>query len=311
LSSLRRPVVTDNCMQDPLVDSFYKSIWHKVAENNTKLYRQVFRCMPDSEVRSWREYHEYNAYSEKFMQSQGLGQTKSKQPREAPATSGPPGSRGTESVASEKVANGAAKTTNRLSGFANKILRPTSNASELVRNAETLEKDRHGAITPDPSVPPAADHVDGSIDEKSELRAPEPSLSVSNTPDPGHLGASPDPEKAANTARRSRTITFSNVQPEGSGASETTATQTNPTGAADTTTKRRRRGTTKSSMKPPGTSEDVLDKTAAEELLKLIQGHLVLWPYDWLVHAPHGFWDIKRLLMLWDAAHRPVLDVYT
>ncbi|KTW28142.1 hypothetical protein T552_02001 [Pneumocystis carinii B80] len=53
---------------DPLADSFFEDIWDKIAQRNTEIYRQVFRCMPDNKVRTWKEYYRYKRYSEKFMQ---------------------------------------------------------------------------------------------------------------------------------------------------------------------------------------------------------------------------------------------------
>jgi phospholipase D1/2 len=48
------------------------------------------------------------------------------------------------------------------------------------------------------------------------------------------------------------------------------------------TKKRRNRANTKGSMKNGGVYEpEILTKDEAEGLLKLIQGHLVVWPYDW------------------------------
>ena len=61
--TLKRPTVTEDCMTDPLASPFFHEIWHRVAENNTKLYRQVFRCMPDSDVTDWKQYERYNALS--------------------------------------------------------------------------------------------------------------------------------------------------------------------------------------------------------------------------------------------------------
>jgi len=47
--------------------------------------------------------------------------------------------------------------------------------------------------------------------------------------------------------------------------------------------KKRRRGTTKGSKKGFSASDDLLSREDAEELLDLVQGHLVVFPYDWLV----------------------------
>ena len=298
LQAMRRPVVEDDCMRDPLADSFYKEIWHKVAENNTKLYRQVFRCMPDSEVQTWKEYRDYNAYNEKFMQSQGLGQSKPKTPKEAPDTSGPPGSAGTLSVATTAPTEAAAKAGGRLSGFANKFLRPTSNASQLGKQSEMTEKS-HTEI--DKTI---SGQADGEFDEKVSQRQPSTDLRNPASPTPEKDAIEPidpekqsnlqDPEKAASNARRSRTITFSNIMTnDPNHAPETTATQSNPTDPNNlqrtTSQKRRRRATTKSSIRPSAAPETVLEKEEAEELLKLTQGTLVLWPYDWLVNARLNF----------------------
>ncbi|PNS19155.1 hypothetical protein CAC42_1891 [Sphaceloma murrayae] len=325
LSSLRRPIVEDNCMQDPLADSFYKDIWHKVAENNTKLYRQVFRCMPDSEVQSWKEYREYTIYSEKFMQSQGLGNSKPKPPH-GPHASGPPGSAaGTESLTSDKPGEDGKHSKNRLSGLASKLLRPTSNASELAKrqsNSSMVEKDKHVNIlsSADPTPQQLLEQVDGNGDvnekmegltlqdtstntDKTNGLAPHDTntLAVPTSPNPD--AGSPDPEKPSamngnsnrnnNTiqGRRSRTITFSaaKVENDPNDAPETTATQSNSANATkDAEAKRRRRATTRSSMRPTILPEEVLEKEDAEELLKLIQGHLVLWPYEWLEKEERG-----------------------
>jgi phospholipase D1/2 len=68
--TIRQPFIDENCMQDPVNETFYYDTWQKMAENNTKIYRTVFRCMPDSEVKSWKEYKEYTAYGEKFVEAQ-------------------------------------------------------------------------------------------------------------------------------------------------------------------------------------------------------------------------------------------------
>ncbi|GAM91023.1 hypothetical protein ANO11243_090700 [Dothideomycetidae sp. 11243] len=272
LNSIRRPMVEDSCMQDPLADSFINDIWHKVAENNTKIYRQVFRCMPDSEVQSWKEYREYNTYYDKFMQSQGLSQNKPKPAREAPATSGPPGSVGTDTAAAatEKVMKGAAKSGNRLSGFANKVLRPGSRGSELGKNTTASEKDGNDVASP---------HDEGDIDEKADLRTEPTPVIRFPSPELGKSTQSPDPEKSGHQqpTRRSRAITFSGVPEEAHDGVE-----------GDAAAKKRRRAATRSSMRFTSIPDEVLVKEDAEELLKLVQGHLVLWPYDWLEKEEKG-----------------------
>ena len=91
MADMKRPYVDKECMRDPLSDSFFLDTWHAVAENNTKLFRQVFRCMPDNEVKSWKEYKEYFAYSERFSQAHAGGKSRDRVQQEAPGSSGPPG----------------------------------------------------------------------------------------------------------------------------------------------------------------------------------------------------------------------------
>ena len=69
-ATIRQPFIDENCMRDPVNETFYFDTWQKIADNNTKIYRTVFRCMPDSEVKSWKEYKEYTAYGEKFVEAQ-------------------------------------------------------------------------------------------------------------------------------------------------------------------------------------------------------------------------------------------------
>ena len=91
LANMKRPHVEEDCMRDPLSDGFYNDVWHTVAENNTALFRAVFRCMPDDEVKSWKEYKEYSAYAERFAQAQGGGEGRPYIQPSRPSVSGPPG----------------------------------------------------------------------------------------------------------------------------------------------------------------------------------------------------------------------------
>ncbi|KAJ9624916.1 Phospholipase D1 [Taxawa tesnikishii (nom. ined.)] len=256
-----------------------------VAQNNTKLYRQVFRCMPDNDVQSWAQYREYNAYNEKFMQMQGLGQSKPKPAEEAPQKSGPPGSGGTNPLAvagvtGEKVTTDALKTKAKIGDLAGKLLRPRSNTSgnrsanstnEEMAEKQRLEQDSRA------SNAQTAINPEDEFDEKKDAqrRADERATQEGTAP------------------VRSRTIHYDDEEKkrEKPHASETTATQTekqsNGVPQHSASQKGRRRATTKSSAKPIFTDE-VLEKDDAEELLKLTQGHLVLWPYDWLANEEKG-----------------------
>ena len=56
------------------------------------------------------------------------------------------------------------------------------------------------------------------------------------------------------------------------------------------TKRSRRRATTKSSNRQfhATDADSMLDKEDAKRLLELVQGHIVLWPYDWLESEERG-----------------------
>ena len=360
LQSMTRPMIDDNCMRDPLIDSFYENIWHKIAENNTRLYRQTFRCMPDSEVQSWRQYREYENYNQKFMASQGLGTNKAKTPKEAPGSSGPPGSGGTDAIShsamaiSEK-ANSVKK--NKLSGISKFLHRSKSNSSlqssltpemaekqrldqgSRASDAVTTDNDGHHVETDD--LPPPLDekaaavmkdnpNVNGTINpdnsathlsstthlsipgqgnhSTTRLDAANGDSATGTSSNPGTSGGlskartvqyADNDEKAQSRAAAAAALTAPHSPVHHASTFPVAAETHNAANVADIkhsnstsgTTKRRRRATTKSSGGKPILSqgmEDVLSKDEAEGLLKLIQGSLVQWPYDWLEREEKG-----------------------
>jgi phospholipase D1/2 len=266
LANMRYPEVTEDCMTDPLSDDFYRDVWNQVAENNTKIYRQVFRCMPDSEVLDWKAYEKFNEYNEAFMQSQGLGNSKPKPAKDAPGKSGPVGAGGSmpSSPSSDKF---PASQKGKVDGLLEK-LRPGGKAS----NRDTAEQQEGDEKEPRRDSPDSPES--GISSGPTAVPTPDP------TPlDEKDAAKQENPPMEDNDITRQRTVQYSdnvNLAPE------TTAFQTGSTPLQHSTSqKRRRRGTTKSSARP--LPDDLLGKDEAEELLKQIQGTLVLWPYDWYV----------------------------
>lgn len=310
MHTLKRPQVHEDCMTDPLVSTFFFDIWHQVAENNTKIYRQVFRCMPDNEVLDWRTYEKFNEYNERFMQSQGLGSSKPRPSKEAPDKSGPVGSADTEpsiatSIASatDIAADNRPRSKSVLSNFVEKF-RPSSRLSQDVTHtdearatagAESEKKAPPSPLPPDSrdsngptAVPspntPAVDekeaykHADQAeenivprdLDGANDIAVSKHSTEPLNEKDGIHE------EDMAFT--RQKSVQYSDKINE---APETTATQSaNPGGLQHSgSQKRRRRGTTKSSARV--VPEEVMGREEAEEMLKLVQGHLVVFPHEW------------------------------
>lgn len=51
---------TDPDITDPIIASFYKDVWLKTSKENTKLYDEVFKCLPNDNVRNFITLRKYN-----------------------------------------------------------------------------------------------------------------------------------------------------------------------------------------------------------------------------------------------------------
>jgi phospholipase D1/2 len=48
---------------DPVIDTFYKDVWQKFSRDNTKIFDEVFRCIPNNDVRTIASFKKYNEES--------------------------------------------------------------------------------------------------------------------------------------------------------------------------------------------------------------------------------------------------------
>ena len=276
LQEMRRPTVASDCMQDPVADSFFNDIWQAVAENNTKIFRQVFRCQPDNDVKTWQQYKEYMAFSARFAESQGLGKTPARAQQGSRGKSGPPGDMPNGPLAHmEEMAEKVISSRHSKDKDENKA------SSELPKGtvedwAARQEKqvERNEPIF----SPPAKD----DYNEKEGVAAKDfhdpQGNGLSETRHNIDLDGASQPDMA-----RQRTVTIS--EPNKEERVTTPHSGSTPDGKGS---QRRRRRTTGRSTHRPFHHEDadmLLPKQDAEELLKLVQGSLVVWPYDWLAEA--------------------------
>ncbi len=269
VADMKRPFVDKDCMQDPLSDSFHQDVWNTVAENNTKLFRTVFRCMPDNEVKTWKEYKEYAAYAERFSQAQGGGKSSDRLVQEAPGKSGPPG-------------QGSMGMLGMLGPISEKVGEVGKNAKELEKAAS---KEEHVTNTPMGTIEDWAEEANKNQairqDRYSQHRATD---QQSSPRDSEKLD-----EKAA--SRLSEDVPADHFTSKAHLESEKLQKVQSPppfanqdtTNLPATTTKRRRRTATRSSRREFHAEDDIISRADAEELMKLTQGPLVVWPYDWYV----------------------------
>ncbi len=275
VADMKRPFVDKDCMRDPLNDSFFLDTWHSIAENNTKLFRQVFRCMPDNEVKTWKEYKEYVAYADRFSQAQGGGKSKERVQQDAPGSSGPPGQVSALDkirmlgLAGEKAANVESKP----ESFGEKIM-STLSSKDNSNNNQPLGKIEEWAEEAN-----KAQHVRHEKEAQAAKAVKAGAEPVANEKSPHRT--SNDGLKDFTPLKASTTFGSESLQKSHSPSTVAYSDALNKNSGVTGTQKRRRRATTRSSRREFHASDDIISKADAEELMGMTQGHLVLWPYDW------------------------------
>lgn len=279
---MKRPMVDRDCMRDPLNDSFYLDTWHAVAENNTRLFRTVFRCMPDNEVKSWKEYKEYVAYADRFWQSQGGGKSKDRVQQEAPGSSGPPGQGSAADTLrmlgskGEKIAD----TESRLETLGEKLVHTFSPKDHQPSDNQLLGKVEDWAE--DAKKENAIRHEKDSEPKDGTAAEPNRHPTVKNSATMNEKAAAPrDPLKEFMPLKPSTTLNSEALQPKETPQSVSYSEALNKNNSSGTTQRRRRRATTLNSRREFRASNDLIGRTDAEDMMEMTQGHLVIWPYQW------------------------------
>ncbi|PHH86537.1 hypothetical protein CDD83_10078 [Cordyceps sp. RAO-2017] len=270
-ADIRAADISKDCMRDPVSPEFMDEVWNRAARNNTRLYRRVFRCMPDSEVSTWAEYREYVDYAERLrvgMEGKAAGEeselrsetTHNRDSTAAGAGIGAPGLEAAIKAAARKEPDKAPETT------------PSEKAS-VSRDEEKRGAGWHGEANGQPPREKAASR-------NGEAEA-FPALENGGT-------RAVEPQTTAKGSERKTTFSTADHPPSKEGK-ESGAGPPAPSGSV----KRRRRATTKGSRR--GFSmDDMPSRADAEELLKMIQGNLVQFPYDWLLtEEQNGNWGYQ------------------
>jgi len=274
--------IDKDCMRDPVNDDFVENVWHRAAVNNTKLYRRVFRCMPDSEVSTWSEYQEYTDYQERFRASME-GRPKSED-RTARSEDHPAHSHH-QSATAAGAAVSAPGPDAIVKAAEHEVEKPFEKAGDKI--AEKLPLSPVREDKPRVLVPDDQSH---ELDEKRDAGAvtdtnPRPRTQDAPSPVvpfPGML----EPQQS-NDKKKERRTTFSNQEkPNLHGSSSHSPAQVG-------SVRRRRRATTRGSRRG-FTIDDMPSRIDAEELMKMAQGHLVQFPYDWLLtEEQNGNWGYQ------------------
>ncbi|KAE8144871.1 phospholipase D1 [Aspergillus avenaceus] len=254
--------IDKDCMKDPLIDVFYLDTWHAVAEKNTRLFRSVFRCMPDSEVKSWKEYKEYAEYGERFADMQNQHSAKAFRPANGRQT-GPPGTGTSLSTKSHPLATSHSTEGHHQMGLKDQQLStetPDARQIDIIRQTERAPSE----------MPQQETH--SSVGEKPARKAVDtPALANAQNVRSDENGSSgEDHEKPRSDPPL---VDYS----EALNRNATTQSR-----------RRRRRATTLGSKRDFHALDEIMDKQRAEDLLHQVQGHLIFWPYDWLEKEEQG-----------------------
>ena len=295
VSPLPNPLIADikpaqvdkDCMKDPLNPSFYADVWNRVAENNTKIFRRVFRCHPDSEVQTFADYAAWDLYATRFKHSmEGRSRTPSTSQHDASR----PGTTSTGITPFNNTGSIDRGGSPRNGSSHPKLLSvPANGHSDPHRPGSSPSINNRGAQTPTVSKPTSDREFTSS-----------PRKKVQDTHSPGLIpGDAAFPVFESNTANgllqaqaandgKQRRATFTGLEKPDRASM---APSSNSNMATMGTTRRRRRATTRGSRRDFTGHEEVLPRADALELLNLVQGHLVDFPYDWLyVEENKGSW---------------------
>lgn len=264
------PVRIDkDCMRDPVNPAFWEGIWGKAAQNNTKIYRRVFHCMPDSEVITWKDYHQFDEYARLFKESM-VGK-QDEQEGKSPAAPGGAAA-AAAGIAAPAVASGLPHFSEKSPATHNSENTPQVHVSTedgTVLNEKVSAEDDH------PREPTEKENGDAHHDPPSPTQ-PSGEIPFPNLPESQGSSSLLEPQVSSEAQKnRERRTTFSSTEKPAPDASSAG----NP--YAHNSVRRRRRATTKSSRRG-AYPYDLVSREEAEELCTMIQGHVVQFPYDWL-----------------------------
>ncbi|KAI4863088.1 phospholipase D [Hypoxylon rubiginosum] len=264
--------VDKDCMLDPVNPAFWDDIWTRVASNNTKLYRRVFRCMPDSDVSTWKEYNEFEDYARRFKES--MAGSRNEESETNPQMGHIGGA--AVGIAAPAVAQGAPGISEKMQASQGvegnpKVVISSGSEGALDEKAPISEGSHaSGKEKPDLGLDTEKART------KNSLEAPSPVQPAGEIPFPLYDGQVETSHLDPQGERSDRRATFSSAEKPAPESGSTT----NPYN--HNSTRRRRRATTKGSRRGPVFPYELLSRDEAEELCGVIQGTLVQFPYDWL-----------------------------
>lgn len=328
-AEIKPAIITKDCMRDPLEPAFYDDVWNRTAENNTKIYRQVFHCMPDNEVTDWTKYMEFMDHQTRLREAQEgpreaqhsseqteqTDQTVSEKPQQESTAAGAgisapgPGPAARSFAEKFQNRNSIGKPLAPIPGVKNATTGVQETpARRHARQDSRLDVERAAAAaralnspmaspafappgnSPFPPAPTTMSDAEkvAAVPEDSSVNGSAVEPSGLLVPGTNERGLADKGERRATFSTPADNASVSEKPPTSSAGASTTAVNTSTPNVGSV--KRRRRATTRGS-RHRNQLEEVLSMEQRDGLCGLIQGHLVVFPYDWLVGAEQrGDW---------------------
>lgn len=237
------PRVDPNGFADPLCDDFYVKTWCHLAISNTDIFREVFRCQPDDQVKTWKDYHKWEKYSEDLATMQGGHRDQQDLSKSAPG-GGPAG------APVSKLHRGGTASADRATGAA---AHNHAGGSDASSNAETLHEADESAEYGNAAEKKEQDARDYPMEDQVSPLSPDAAKSGEGFQEGGRATAQHSRTGSASAANRMRAGTAN---------------------SRDSSSQQRNKAT--ADIELPTVS-------MMEKMLCGIRGHLVTWPTEWLI----------------------------
>lgn len=261
------------CFSDPLDAEFYEDLWYEHARRNTELFRMVFHPQPDDTVLSWKDYKKFLKLQRAFV----LAQQHESSRRRSARPPNPDMLLDVSDAEHSDMESQSDSTYVKHSGSR----RPTINVDRLGHDVGLLG-----------NAPPSskATNANGSASTKLHARR-----NLSEKPDPAAERKQPlDTERAFgsdSSDTESAELEQEDVEPDND--------RTPPAnGQLFANRKKTPQRSTFSRRRKEMVGSRIFDRETAERILSEIQGHLVLFPTEWLSRELDGgnwFYNTDRI----------------
>lgn len=267
--------------EDPLDPDFYEDIWFENARKNTDLFRLVFHCQPDDFVTNWKEYKRHMTLSDAFKLAQ-VEEAKNRREKYRFDTESNFGSDATATLPRKFGQTISLPEFSDETGILGEIPPGDSIRSSVKKTKKGLKR----KFRPQGTITEGEEQYDTereNEDDEDEDDEDEEDNGIVDAEDGGE-----------GLSRGETPLTSTSESPDlenGGGNEKRKAPKAKHL-------KARRRAGTFSRRRRIINGDQIFDRESAQRLLEEINGHLVLFPVDWLLRELDGgnwFFNTDRI----------------